>query len=99
MLGLAHSFAYTIGALVLAVALVRRTGVSLVPAALGRMLLVALVAGGGAWLASQGFLDQDPSRLADLAFLAVAGAVGGAVVLGGYRLLGVPAALSRRGAP
>jgi putative peptidoglycan lipid II flippase len=98
VLGLAHSFAYSVGALVLAVALVRRTGVSLVPAALGRMLLVAAVAGGGAWFASQGFLDQDPSRLADLAFLAVAGAVGGAVVLGGYRLLGVPAALSRRSA-
>jgi putative peptidoglycan lipid II flippase len=98
VLGLGHSLAYAVGALVLGVALMRRTGTSLVPAAFGRMLLVAVVAGGGAWLASRAVLDDDPGRLVDLGFLAVAGAAGAAVVVGGYRLLGVPGALSARGA-
>jgi putative peptidoglycan lipid II flippase len=96
VLGLAHSFAYLIGALVLGVALMRRTGVSLVPAAFARMVVIALVAGGGVWLAGQALLDQDPSRLADLGFLAAAGIAGGAVVLGGYRLLGVSSSLGAR---
>jgi putative peptidoglycan lipid II flippase len=98
VLGLGHSAAYSVGALVLALGLRRRTGASLLPAGLVRMLLVSGVVGGAAWAAGQAVLGDDPARLADLAFVAVAGGLGGAVVLGAYRLLGVRAALSARGA-
>ena len=96
VLGLAHSIAYAVGALVLALGLRRRTGASLLPAALVRMVLVSAVVGGAMWAAGQALLGDDPGRLEDLAFLAVAGAAGGAVVLGAYKVLGVRAALSAR---
>lgn len=96
VLGLGHSAAYAVGALVLAVGLHRRTGASLLPAALARMVLVSAVVGGLAW-AGQAVLAEDPERWTDLAYLAVAGAVGGALVFGAYRLLGVRASLSTRG--
>lgn len=99
VLGLAHSVAYTVGALVLAVGLARRTGSSLVPAGLVRMVLVSGAVGALAWSGGRWLLPEDPHRLADVAFLAVAGAVGGAIVLVGYKLLHVRAALSTRGAP
>jgi len=98
VLGLAHSFAYTVGAVALAVGLWRRTGASLMPAALGRMLAIAAGVGLAVWAASQAVLGDDPTRLASLLFLAVAGAAGGAAVLGGYQALGVRGALSQRGA-
>ena len=98
VLGLGHSAAYAVGALVLAFGLWRRTGASLLPAALGRMVVVSLVVGGLAWVASDAVLGDDPQRFADLAFLAVAGALGGAAILGLYKLLGVRSALSSRGA-
>jgi putative peptidoglycan lipid II flippase len=97
VLGLGHSAAYAVGALVLAAGLRRRTGASLLPAALGRMVAVSAAVGLGAW-AGQAVLADDPGRFADLAYLAVAGAAGGALVLGAYQLLGVRSALSSRGA-
>jgi putative peptidoglycan lipid II flippase len=98
-LGLAHSAAYTVGAVTLAVGLHRRTGASLWPAAIGRMVGLSAAAGVLMWAGSRWALDDDPSRLADLLALCVLGAAGGLVVLGGYRLLGVRAALSTRTAP
>jgi putative peptidoglycan lipid II flippase len=98
LLGLGHSIAYTVGALVLAVGLTRRTGASLRPAAVGRIGLVSAVAGVGGWAASQAVLGDDPGRLAALATVMVVAGIGAAVVVVGYRLLGVPAALSARGA-
>ncbi len=98
LLGLGHSIAYTVGALVLAVGLARRTGASLRPAAVGRIGLVSAVAGVGGWVASQAVLGDDPGRLAALATVMVVAAIGAGVVVAGYRLLGVPAALSARGA-
>ena len=98
VLGLAHSFAYSVGALVLAVGLRRRTGAPLLPAGLGRMVGVSAAVGLGAWAAGEALLGDDPSRLADLAFLAVAGVVGTVLVVGAYRLLGVTSSLSTRGA-
>ncbi|HKA84156.1 MAG TPA: hypothetical protein VKD21_09845, partial [Acidimicrobiales bacterium] len=76
----------------------RRTGASLRPAAVGRIGLVAAVAGVGGWAASQAVLGDDPGRLASLATVMVIAAIGAGVVVAGYRLLGVPAALSARGA-
>jgi putative peptidoglycan lipid II flippase len=99
LLGLGHSIAYTVGAGVLVVGLTRRTGASLRPAALGRIGLVSAVAGVGGWAASQAVLGDDPGRLAALATVMVIAAIGAGVVVAGYRLLGVSAALSARGAP
>ena len=99
VLGLAHSLAYAIGATVLAVGLSRRTGASLWPAALVRMVLISGVVGGGVWAASRWLLGDDPGRLADLVFLAAAGALGAALVVGAYKIWGVRSALSTRGAP
>ncbi|HEY3139616.1 MAG TPA: lipid II flippase MurJ [Acidimicrobiales bacterium] len=96
LLGLGHSAAYSLGAVVLAVGLARRTGVSIWPAALGRMVGLSAVVGLAAWLGSRAVLGSDPSRLADLLVLLVAGAVGGAVVLGGYQALGVFRSLTPR---
>ena len=98
LLGVGHSVAYSVGAAVLALGLTRRTGASLRPAALGRIGLVSALAGVGGWAASQAVLGDDPGRLAALATVIVIAAVGAGVVLAGYRLLGVPAALSTRGA-
>lgn len=95
-LGLAHSAAYTVGAVVLAVGLVRRTGSSLWPAALGRMVGLSVGTGVAIWVASRWALDTDPSRVADLLTLGVLGAAGGAAVLGGYKLLRVRSALTTR---
>ena len=62
------------------------------------MLAIAAGVGLAVWAASQAVLGDDPTRLASLLFLAVAGAAGGAAVLGGYQALGVRGALSQRGA-
>ena len=99
LLGLGHSIAYTVGAGVLALGLTRRTGASLRPEALGRIGLVSTVAGVGGWAASRAVLGDDPGRLTALATVMVIAAIGAGVVVAGYRLLGVPAALSARGAP
>ena len=98
LLGLGHSIAYTVGAGVLALGLSRRTGASLRPAALGRIGLVSAVAGVAGWAASEAVLGEDPGRLAALATVMVIAAIGAGVVVAGYRLLGVPAALSTRAA-
>jgi putative peptidoglycan lipid II flippase len=98
LLGLGHSIAYTVGAGVLALGLTRRTAASLRPAALGRIALVSAVAGVGGWAASEAVLGDDPGRLAALATVMVIAAIGAGVVVAGYRLLGVPAALSTRAA-
>ena len=96
LLGLGHSIAYTVGAGVLEAGLRRRTGASLRPAALGRIGGVSALAGVGGWIASEVLLGDDPGRLTALAAVLAIAAVGAAVVMAGYRLLGVPAALSAR---
>jgi putative peptidoglycan lipid II flippase len=96
VLGLGHSAAYGLGAVVLGVGLSRRTGTSLWPAVMVRMAAVATMVGLGTWVASRWALGTDPSRLADLVALAVLGGVGSAVVLAGYRAVGIPGALSPR---
>jgi putative peptidoglycan lipid II flippase len=98
LLGLGHSIAYTVGAGVLALGLTRHTAASLRPAALGRIALVSAVAGVGGWAASEAVLGDDPGRLAALATVMVIAAIGAGVVVAGYRLLGVPSALSKRAA-
>jgi putative peptidoglycan lipid II flippase len=95
-LGLAHSLAYTVGVVVLGVGLARRTGSSLWPAALGRVLAVGVVVGGAGWAASGALLGDDPRRLADLAVVLGAGLVGAGLVLVAYQLLGVRRALTTR---
>jgi putative peptidoglycan lipid II flippase len=96
VLGLGHTVAYTLGVVVLGVGLTRRTGGRLWPAALGRVVAVSTVAGLAAWWASDALLDADSGRIVTLAVLAGVGVAGAGIVLGGYQLLGVRAALSER---
>jgi putative peptidoglycan lipid II flippase len=96
VLGLGHSLAYTAGTLVLAAGLRRRTSASLWPAALGRIAAVVAVAGTAVWLAGQALEPADPSKLVDAATVAGLGLMGGGLVLAGYRLTGVRAALTAR---
>jgi putative peptidoglycan lipid II flippase len=95
-LGLGHSLTYTVGVVVLGVGLARRTGSSLWPAALGRVLAVGVVVGGAGWAASGALLGDDPRRLADLAVVVGVGLVGAGLVLVAYQVLGVRRALTTR---
>ena len=95
-LGIGHSAAYAVGVAVLGVRLARRTGGALWPAALGRMALVAAVVGLAAWAAAGALVDAGSPRVANVALVVGGGVVGAGLVLLGYRLLGVPGALSRR---
>jgi putative peptidoglycan lipid II flippase len=96
LLGVGHSIAYGLGAVVLAVGLARRTRASLWPAALGRMVGMAATVGLVVWVASRALEPTDPSRLDDIVVLTGFGVVGGLVFLGGYRALGITTALTRR---
>ncbi|HEX6417979.1 MAG TPA: lipid II flippase MurJ [Acidimicrobiales bacterium] len=95
-LGLGHTAAYAVGVVVLGAGLVRRTGGALWPAGLGRMALVAAVAGIAAWAAAGALVDAGSPRVANLAVVVGAGAAGTGLVLLGYRALGVLGSLSRR---
>jgi putative peptidoglycan lipid II flippase len=99
ILGLGHTAAYALGTLVLFVMLGARLGAPLVPAALGRVVLVAAVVGLAAWAVQRALLGGEPGRLADLVGVSVIALAGGALVLAGYRLLGVHGSLSTRVAP
>lgn len=97
VLGLGHSVAFCIGALWLGVLLTRRIGASLVPAGTLRMVTVAAVGGMAAWVLALAVAGDDPTRFDALAACAAAGVLGIAIVLGGYRLLRLPAVLTTRG--
>ena len=98
LLGVGHSAAYLVATVVLGVMVQRRLARSLWPAALGRVVIVSGVAGALAYGATR-VVDAASSRAADLAVVVVATAVGALVVLAGYRLSGVPAALTKRVEP
>ncbi|MFO7280439.1 MAG: lipid II flippase MurJ [Thermoanaerobacterales bacterium] len=95
-LGLGHSAAYTAGAAVLGVGLARRTGGSLWPAAIGRVTAVSAVVGLGAWAAGRALVGGETGQLPNLAAVAGIGVVGAALVVAGYRLTRVRAALTER---
>jgi putative peptidoglycan lipid II flippase len=96
VLGLGHSAAYSLGAIILGIGLARRTGVSLWSAAVARMAVVVCAVGLGAWAAAGWLLGDDPSRLADIATLGLVGGAGAAAVIAGYIVLRVPGALASR---
>ncbi|HZB71414.1 MAG TPA: lipid II flippase MurJ [Acidimicrobiales bacterium] len=85
-LGLAHSAAFTLGALHLGIALRRRLGASLVPARMGRSLLVAAAVGTLAWAAVSAW-DPD-GRVATAAALLAVGAIGALCYVAAVRRLG-----------
>jgi putative peptidoglycan lipid II flippase len=96
VLGIGHSVAYAVGALVLVVGLTRRTGTSLRPAAVGRVAAVSLAVGLAGWAASEAVLGADPGRVQALLVVVAVGAVGALAVVAGYRSLGVSSSLSAR---
>jgi putative peptidoglycan lipid II flippase len=96
VLGLGHSLAYAVGALVLVVGLTRRTATSLRPAAIGRVAAVSAAVGLAGWAASEALLGPDPGRLQSLLAVVAVGAVGALAIVAGYRGLGVSSSLSPR---
>jgi putative peptidoglycan lipid II flippase len=96
VLGLGHSVAYAAGVVVLGVGLTRRTGGSLWPAALGRIVAVSSAVGLAMWWAADQLVDADSGRAADLVVVAGLGLVGAGLILGADQVLGVRRALSRR---
>lgn len=96
MLGFGHSLAYAVGAVVLGARLAGRVAGSLVPAAFARVVAVAVAVGAVAWAGHRTVLDESAGRPAALVLIAVATLVGAGLVMVGYRLLGVPGALSLR---
>jgi putative peptidoglycan lipid II flippase len=85
-LGLGHSAAYAVGAVVLWIGLSRRTGHLIVPRSLGRAVLVAVPIALGAWLL---FRTVDPAgRMATLLMLIGVTFLGGAAYVFGLRALG-----------
>ena len=96
VLGLGHSLAYAVGALVLVVGLTRRTATSLRPAAIGRVVAVSAAVGLAGWAASEALLGADPGRLQSLLAVVAVGALGALAIVAGYRGLGVSSSLSPR---
>jgi putative peptidoglycan lipid II flippase len=96
LLGVGHSVAYTLGAVVLVVGLAGRTGASLRPAGIARIAAVSVAVGIAAWAASRALIGPDPGRLAELAVVAAVAAVGAVVVVAAFKALGVAEALSQR---
>lgn len=95
-LGLGHTAAYAVGALVLGRGLAHRAGGSVWPLALGRTAAVSVGVGAAAWAASRALLGDAPGRAADVVVLTVVVAAGGALVLAGYHLLGMRHGLTAR---
>jgi putative peptidoglycan lipid II flippase len=87
-LGLGHSAAYFVGAIVLAVGLSRRTGRAIVPVALPRAALLAVPLSALAWWLARVW---DPAgRGANIVLLVVAAGVGGGLYVLGVRAIGGP---------
>lgn len=98
LLGLGHSAAFAVGALWLGALLTRRIGAAIVPAAAVRMVAIAVVAGVATWLVAEGLAGDDATRASALLACVVGGAIGAAIVLGGYRITRVHEGLTARGA-
>jgi putative peptidoglycan lipid II flippase len=86
VIGLGHSLAYAIGALVLGFGLARRSGHSVFPSALPKAVAISAPLGVAAWWISRTVAPS--GRIATLALLAGLTLVGGAIYLGVLRLVG-----------
>ena len=98
VLGGAHSAAYTVGAVVLAVRLAPRMLGRVRLDMLVRMTVVAVLGGAAAWSASQPFLDGD-GRIDDLLAMGTGLLAGAAVTAVAFVVLGVRRAMITRTAP
>jgi putative peptidoglycan lipid II flippase len=104
-LGLGHTAAYAVGALVLWIGLARRTGHLVVPASLGRAVLVTVPVALGGWVITQAV--EPDGRVLTILLLAGIVAVGGIVYVAALRAIGgtpslhprPPSAPSRADAP
>jgi putative peptidoglycan lipid II flippase len=93
LLGIGHSVAYALGAVVLGVGVVRRLHVSVFPRRLPSAAVVSAVVGVGAWLTMRAV---DPaSRLATAGILAAVVAVGAGLYVLGMQALRAPVHLVR----
>ncbi len=96
MLGLGHSAAYLLGAVVLSRGLARRTGGAVHPRGLARMASVSAAVGLVAWAAGRALIEPTLGRGVETLAVATVAAVGLIAIVGGYRLLGLHVGLTRR---
>jgi putative peptidoglycan lipid II flippase len=85
-LGFGHSAAYAVGAVVLWIGLARRTGRLVIPASLGRAILVATPLAVGAWAVTE--IVEPAGRLTTLLLVLGIVVVAGALYVLGLRALG-----------
>jgi putative peptidoglycan lipid II flippase len=86
VIGLGHSLAYAIGALVLGYGLFRRTGKSIFPRALPKAVAISAPLGVAAWWIARTVAPS--GRLATLGLLVAITLAGAAIYLGAIRLVG-----------
>ena len=96
MLGAGHTVAFAIGALWLAAVLGRRLAHRFALGAILRVGVVTGAAGLAGWAVAERIAGSSGSRTSALAACAGGAAVIGALVLAGYRVTGVPGALTHR---
>ena len=85
-LGFGHTAAYAVGAVILWIGLARRTGHLVVPASLGRAILVALPLAVGVWAVTQ--VVEPAGRIATLLLVGGLVTVAGVLYVVGLRALG-----------
>jgi putative peptidoglycan lipid II flippase len=98
MLGAGHTTAFVVGTLWLGTRLSRRIGASLVPRGMARIVGLAAVAGGVAWVIAGAIRGDGNTRTAALVACVVGAAAGAAIVVGGYRVLHLQRSLTMRAA-
>jgi putative peptidoglycan lipid II flippase len=96
VLGVGHTTTYVVGTLWLGTLLTRRIGQSIVPLGVARIAAIATIAGAAAWVVASAIGQGDHTRVTAVVASVAGAAVGGAIVLGAYRVLKVTAGLSAR---
>jgi putative peptidoglycan lipid II flippase len=96
MLGLGHSAAFSVGALWLGHSLHGRIGASIRPQKVGRIAALSVAGGAVAWFVADAVVGADPTRIRDVVACLAGAGLGAVVVLGGMRVLHLPATLTAR---
>jgi putative peptidoglycan lipid II flippase len=96
VIGSAHTVAQVLGAVVLVVLLVRRTGQRVVTPVVGLMAVISAAVGVVMWLGGRAVLSGRSGRGADLVAVVSMAVIGGLLIVGLYAVTGVRRRLTER---